>query len=362
MGRSNPFAAAVAHLEQDGMSRFSSVTQREDAIKGMAFAEMSQVLGTFRRNLVGEVRQKAQLKNMTREIFGESTGDASAKEMAAAWTKTAETLRKKFNRAGGSIPKNEKWFLPQNHQSLKISKAGYEAWRSNILPKLSPNDMIDQVTGLAFTPQRLELALKDVYETITTEGANKMTPGSGGRGKSLANQRQDHRFLVFKDADSWLEYQKEFGDDNVFDVMVSHISNMSRDISMMEVLGPNPTSTITFMKDTLTKQAKMAKDEALKDKARSTGKRLDDMYMAVSGRKQLSYQQQVCIDNGRNAPDLAVCATWCGCDLSGNRCQLPASCPSILWIASNRHTRRLLKVYEPLSGPKKKVSLLLAQA
>ena len=284
LGRSNPFSAAIAHLEQDGMSRFSSVTQREDAVKGMAFAEMNKVLGTFRRNLVGEVRQKAQLKNMTREIFGENTGDVSAKEMAAAWTKTAETLRKKFNRAGGSIPKNEKWFLPQNHQSLKISKADYEGWRSSILPKLSPNDMIDQMTGLAFTPQRLELALKDVYETITTEGANKMRPGSGQRGKSLASQRQDHRFLVFKDADSWLEYQREFGDDNVFDVMVSHISNMSRDIAMMEVLGPNPTSTITFMKDTLTKQANMAKDEALKDKARSTGKRLDDMYMAVSGR------------------------------------------------------------------------------
>jgi hypothetical protein len=284
LGRSNPFAAAIAHLEQDGMSRFSSVTQREDAIKGMAFAEINKVLGTFRRNLVGEVRQKAQLKNMVREIFGESTGDVSAKEMGTAVTKANETLRKKFNRAGGSIAKNEKFYLPTNHNNLKITKAGYEDWRAKILPKISPNDMRDQLTGLAFTPQRLELALKDVYESITTEGANKMTPGSGGRGKSLANQRQDHRFLVFKDADSWLEYQREFGDENVFDTIVSHISNMSRDIAMMEVLGPNPTATITFMKDTLTKQAKMAKDEGLKDKARSTGKRLDDMYMAVSGR------------------------------------------------------------------------------
>jgi len=284
LGRSNPFAAAVAHLEQDGMSRFSSVTQREDAIKGMAFAEINKVLGTFRRNLVGEVRQKAQLKNMVREIFGESTGDVSAKEMGAAVTKVNETLRKKFNRAGGSIAKNEKFYLPTNHNSLEITKAGYEDWREEILSTISPNDMTDQLTGLAFTPQRLELALKDVYESITTEGANKMSPGAGGRGKSLANQRQDHRFFVFKDADSWLKYQRRFGDENVFDTIVSHISNMSRDISMMEVLGPNPTSTITFMKDTLTKQAKMAKDEALKDKARSTGKQLDDMYMAVSGR------------------------------------------------------------------------------
>ena len=223
---------------------------------------------------------------MTREIFGEKTGDISAKEMATAVSTVLETLRKKFNRAGGSIAKNEKFHLPQKHNNLEITKAGYEEWREEILSTVSPNDMIDQLTGLAFTAKSLEAseALRDVYESITTEGANKMKPGAGGRGKSLANQRQDHRFLVFKDADSWLKYQRRFGDDNVFDNIISHISNMSRDIAMMEILGPNPNATVTFMKDTLSKQAKMAKDEALKNKARVTGKRIDEMYMAISGK------------------------------------------------------------------------------
>ena len=111
-----------------------------------------------------------------------------------------------------------------------------------------------------------------------------MKPGAGQKGKSLGNQRQDHRFLVFKDADSWLRYQEKFGDPNVFDVMISHVSNMSRDIAMMEILGPNPNATVAFMKETLSKQAKMSKDEALKNKARVTGKRIDEMYMAISGR------------------------------------------------------------------------------
>lgn len=283
-GREDMFEAALAHFEQNGMSKYSSVTQREEAIKGLAYSEMSQVLGTFRRNLLGEVREKATLKNMAREIFGEDTGSASAREMAEAWTKTAETLRKKFNRAGGNVPKRKDWGLPQAHDGVRINKAGYTAWRDFIVPRLDVNKMIDEQTGLAFSPERLEIALRDVYETITTDGFNKMTPGAGIKGKSLANRRQDHRFFAFKNADSWLEYQKEFGNDNVFDVMIGHIENMSRDIAMMEVLGPNPAATATFMKDTLMKQAALSKDEALKSKAKSYSKKIDEFYAAISGK------------------------------------------------------------------------------
>jgi len=248
LGRADPFAAAMSLFEQDGMSTFSSATQRIEAIKGQSFAEMSQVLATFRRNLVGEVRQKAKLKNMAREIFGESTGDSSAREMAEAWNKTAESLRKRYNRAGGNIPKRQDWGLPQRHDTLKVRKASYTQWRDSILPKLDTNKMIDEMTGLPFSPERLEVALRDVYETISTDGLNKLKPGAGRNSKMMANRRQDHRFLAFKNADAWLEYQREFGDDNVFDVMVSHIDAMSRDIGLMEIFGPNPGATVNFIK------------------------------------------------------------------------------------------------------------------
>ena len=280
-GNPNEARAALALFEQDGLSKYSSITQREEAIKGEAFGEMSRVLGEFRRNVVGEVRQKAKLDNMVREAFGENTGDASARELARAWETTAEFLRKRFNRAGGAIAKNKNYGLPQNHDQIAITKAGFEPWRDYILPRLDRDQMIDEQTGLAFSDERFELVLRDVYETISTDGLNKLTPGAQGYGKSLGNRRQDHRFLKFKNGTAWLEYQKKFGDANSFDTMISHVTNMSRDISMMEILGPNPAATLQFLKQTLVKNAKTEK--AVKQ-ANSADKKIDDLYMAVTGK------------------------------------------------------------------------------
>lgn len=281
MGRSNPNRAVLAHFDQDGTSKFSSVTQRQSAIEGVAFGEMSNILATFRRNLTGEVRQKAKLKDVVREIFGENTKDASARELAQAWKTTSNNLRKRYNRAGGAIANREDWGLPQTHDMLTVRKAGAEEWTNFIRPLLDPKKMIDEQTGLAFSPQKLEIALRDVYETISTDGMNKVTPGGANLSKSLANRRQDHRFLVFKDADSWISYQDKFGNPNSFDTMIAHVSNMSRDIAMLEVLGPNPRATVNFMKQTL--EVRASGNQAAEKAVVSTNRKVDELYMAVTG-------------------------------------------------------------------------------
>ncbi len=280
-GKPNEVEGAYALFEEDQLSAYSSITQREGAIKGEAFGEMERVLGEFRRNIVGEVRQKATLNNMVREVFGENTGDASAREFAKAWQAASELLRKRFNRAGGAIAKRTDWGMPQNHDQIAITKAGYTAWRDFIGDRLDRDKMIDEQTGLRFSDEKLELVLTDVYESIRTDGLNKLTPGAQGYGKSLGNRRQDHRFLSFETATGWLEYQKKFGDANSFDTMISHITNMSRDISMMEILGPNPAATLQFLKQTLVKNAKT---EKAAKQAKAADKKIDDLYMFVTGK------------------------------------------------------------------------------
>jgi len=142
--------------------------------------------------------------------------------------------------------------------------------------------MIDENTGLAFSDEKLEVVLRDVFETIQSDGMNKLTPGGASNGKSLGNRRQDHRFLSFADADSWMQYQEKFGNPNSFDTMISHVTNMSRDIAQLEILGPNPNATITFLKQTLNK--KSSGDVKAENKARSTAKKIDELYMAITGR------------------------------------------------------------------------------
>lgn len=274
--------AAMALYDMDSKATYSNVEARRKAVLGRSHAMMEGVLAKHRRRITGQVRDAAGLRDIVREAFGESSGNLSAKELADAWGQTAEMLRRRFNAAGGAIGKLERWGLPQSHSAVKVVKAGYEAWKEFIEPLLDPTKMVDDVTGRPITPQALQTTLRRVYDTVRTEGWNKREPGAfRGLGK-LANRRADSRFLVFKDADSWLSYNERFGDATPFDAMMGHISGMSRDIAMMEVLGPNPAATTRWIKDLLEQRARVS-ETADVDAARSAAKRVQEMYDTISG-------------------------------------------------------------------------------
>ena len=191
-------------------------------------------------------------------------------------------MRQRFNAAGGSIAKRIDWGLPTFHDTLKVRKVDYREWSDYIRARLNPQKMIDEQTGQPFTDAGLELALRDVYETIRTDGMVKLKPGGMGRGKSVSSRHTDHRFLVFNTADDWLSYQKRFGNVDSFDTMMGHISTMSRDIAMMEIFGPNPQATVNFMKQTIAKRA--AGNEKMENQARRAAKSIDDLYGVMSGK------------------------------------------------------------------------------
>jgi hypothetical protein len=98
----------------------------------------------------------------------------------------------------------------------------------------------------------------------------------------VATRRQDHRFLVFRNADSWLQYQERFGNPDPFDSMIGHIDNMARDIAVMERLGPNPASTITYLQQVIRKNA--AGDARAENRANRKAVQLEDLYGAIMGR------------------------------------------------------------------------------
>lgn len=254
--------AMVAHLERDGRGNtpFSNVAGRAAALRGMAHAIMSDVIEQLRKtSVLGRTTKQNRAKSeaMVREIFGENTGDAAAKDLAKAWKKAAEFLRLKFNEAGGDIPKREDWGMPQVHDNDAIRKAGKDTWKEFILPLLDREKMVSFKTGKAMSDAEFDEVMSEIWETIATDGFSKIKETSvAGQGKSLARRRQDHRFLVFKDADSFMKYNEQFGGGDVFSVMMNHIEGMSKDVAMLQILGPNPNSTVSFMKTQVTKMAK----------------------------------------------------------------------------------------------------------
>ena len=280
--------ALLAILDQDELARFSNVEARRKAIRGRLHARMEEVLFTFRRDLIGRVRNKAKLENLVREAFGENTGDAAARELARAWSEAAEFGRLRYNAAGGHIPRRADWGMPQHHDTLAVRRVTFEEWRDFIAPRLDPRRMVDEQTGLPLSGERLELALRQVYETIRTDGFNKLTPSGVPVGSKLANRRADHRFLVFRSAEAWLQYQERFGGADPFSAMMAHLDGMSRDIARMEILGPNDRATLRFLEQTV-ERAAVEKDVAagggtsFQDRARGQIKLANDMFASISG-------------------------------------------------------------------------------
>lgn len=246
-GRLLPIPKAAAFEEIRAMDR------EWNGIMNQAHGMIQGILSKFRRDLLGQVRNKAMMANMAREMFGEDTGDAAAREMAEAWRRTAEWLRSRFNAAGGAIAKLDGWGLPTQHSHDLVLAAGRDTWRSAITPLLDRSRMIDWETGLPMTDGALHDLLGEVWGGIATNGWDRRQPGTLGVG-ALGNRMQEHRVLHFQNADNWMQYMEKFGGKaTALDVMQIHIRAMARDIAAMERMGPNPEATLNFTQGMLKK-------------------------------------------------------------------------------------------------------------
>jgi len=251
--RKNKTTGLLSMLVRDlkahkGDTAWSNIDNRSSAIEGQAHSMAADMLQNLHTTHLGWGQDRETLLATVREIFGETTGNEKAAKSATAFSKAAEYLRERYNRAGGFIPKRNDWGMPQVHEQVKVSKAGMDKWIEFTLPKLNREAMLNP-DGRIMSDDELMEGMRDAFKTISTDGQNKKTPGAFSGNSKMANRHQDSRFLVFKDADSWIEYQESFGSSDFFNVMVGHIRGMSSEIAMLEVLGPNPNMAFRYLSD-----------------------------------------------------------------------------------------------------------------
>lgn len=249
-------AGAEAHIfASSDVARpdIPNIDIEHEVVRNMLHARFAEGIRALRPRMAGLVQKKAELQNVLRELFDEDTGDATAKAIAKAWADSAEFARRMFNDVGGSIAKRADWRLPQMHDMGKVADVSADEWIEAISPLLDRSRMTDEF-GEPLTDQTLDKALRKAYDRIRTDGLIDMTPGAGG-GKAFANRHQDHRFLIFKDANAWLQYQNRFGADDIYGTMVHHLDSMAKEIAAMRVLGPNPQHMVRYMEGLVRQQA-----------------------------------------------------------------------------------------------------------
>ncbi|MEM9726800.1 MAG: hypothetical protein AAF909_15260 [Pseudomonadota bacterium] len=241
-----------------------SVESHRRGLSSSFRGEINALLQAHSRNIVGAVRNKAQLRNVLRELHGGKTGDAPAKEIADAFRATAERARQLFNAHGGNIGKLHDWGLPHTHDPRRLKNRADE-WKAFIAERLDWSRIINRDTEQPFAapgqrpaPQDEARFLDDIYNGLSTDGWDDRLPSMTSGGRALFSRRAEHRILHFRDADAWLEYNEEFGRTNPFDAMINHLEGMARDIALMRVLGPNPQGGLEHLIQAATRRAKLS--------------------------------------------------------------------------------------------------------
>lgn len=190
-------------------------------------------------------------RDLALEIFSNGkagTGNQLAKDAAEAWLQTIEGMRQRFNDGGGDVGKLEYGYLPQPHDALRIRKMDADAYAQKVLPMLDRRRYVNADGRLMSDAQVLDV-LRAAHETLATDGLNKMEPGQFRGTGARANRGSEGRVLHFRDGDAYLEYNAAFGSGGMYDAMLAHVGGLSKDVALVERMGPNPSAQFKLQND-----------------------------------------------------------------------------------------------------------------
>src|SRR3546814_1071928 len=120
--------------------RSSDRLSMETAAKAIERHAMGQLLETLEATdakFFGRIENPEGVRGLVLELHGQDSGNATAKAGAKVYHEVAESLRKRFNAAGGNIGRLEDWGMPHHHSQLRVAKAGKEAWVAETMPLLN---------------------------------------------------------------------------------------------------------------------------------------------------------------------------------------------------------------------------------
>ncbi len=232
------------------MSGIQSINSKARAIAAIYRGDLVDFY-TNVKGAAGIFTDAELVQKIVRERFGDSTGDPLAKKISDKMGDVFETMRERFNRNGGDIGKLDNWGMPQTHNLAKIAKAGKDAWVSRAESLIDTRQYVKE-NGDYYSQQEIRSLLEYTYDTLSSDGANKIEVGrqrAGGGTSKVTNRNAESRVLHFKDANAWLEYQNEFGGMQFVDLVEAHINGLSKDIAMVENLGSNPKTALKILMD-----------------------------------------------------------------------------------------------------------------
>lgn len=180
---------------------------------------------------------------------GLSDSDEALK-IARIMDKYRKAAMTRENRAGAWIKPLEGYITRQNHDPIRIRRAGFDAWRDAVLPLLDVEK--------SFARGDIDKTLKGAYDGLVTGNHLKAHGGAENDLKmafkgpgNLAKRLSQGRVLHFKDANAWIDYNDQFGRSSMSEAFVSDLGRAAQNTALMETFGTNPKAMFDSVRDEL---------------------------------------------------------------------------------------------------------------
>jgi len=247
------------------------------------FFHTANVLGERRiTDIFGRKAAEYGQLQILKALYGEQVDNPAAKKIADVWGSVAERARQEMNDNGFDIGIRDDWHLPYVDDADLIRAAGRDEWLAS-LPvteralavssgRMLPADWarrtwVDDVynsqdrsqyvnsDGTPMNDAEYRQALEAIYETKSTDGAQKLEPGQFMGTGGLKNRGSQRRVMAFKDATSHFSYMDRYTKQPVVGVMMSHLQSFSRDLGVIKAFGPDAANNFKLLADRLYQQS-----------------------------------------------------------------------------------------------------------
>ncbi len=184
------------------------------------------------------------------EVLRGGSKDPMVRDAVKSYLEGVESLRERANANGMDVGKLDYNYLPTPHDTGKIARVTGEKFAADVLGMMKSEDRARYLNtdGTRKTDAQMMKTLQAIHETLSTEGTNK-DPTNAYRGTGSRASRSDnkHRELHLVSPEAWSAYTAMYGRGGVMESIFRHVDMQSKNIAMIEEMGPNPNATFQLL-------------------------------------------------------------------------------------------------------------------
>lgn len=248
-----------------------SMEARSEAIISNLHADLDAVLRKAKADNIAGVwwgqKDESYMRKLAMAIHGDDVVESELAIFGEAFRKMNVGIAERINKAGGNINVKDDFYINHIQSSDRVYAAGREKWKADMKERIELKDMI------------YEGSKKSVDDVLDEAFDNIVDPAKHAAGMGKAFRRR----FNFKSGKDWYEFNKLYGEEDVFGTIMKYIDSAGKNIAAMETFGPNPRKMVESLMGDATDMVKSMERKGQKTALGMQGKAALNRYDNIMG-------------------------------------------------------------------------------